>query len=85
MVLVGSGWLPRRCGWTAALVSGWGGGSGELGVEGGDADQVVDGGGDTEPGPVALSAAVAQLAAAGDGLDPAEGFLDPLRIRMLRA
>src|SRR5215204_4960781 len=45
-----------------------GSGSGVLGV---------DGGGDAEPGPVAFSAAVAQLAAAGDGLDPPEGFLDP--------
>ena len=47
------------------------------GVEGGDADEVVDGGGDLEPGPVALSAEVAEFAAAADGLDPAEGFLDP--------
>ena len=51
--------------------------SGWHGVEGGDADEVVDGGGDAEPGPVALSASVAEFAATGDGLDPAEGFLDP--------
>src|SRR4029450_11627175 len=43
----------------------------------GDADQVVDGGGDTEPGPVSLSASVAEFSAAADDLDPAEGFLDP--------
>src|SRR5918995_5488991 len=46
-------------------------------VEGGDAEQVVDGGGDLEPGPVAFSADVAELAAAADGLYPAEGFFDP--------
>jgi len=45
-------------------------------IQGGDAHQVVDGGGDLEPGPVALSASVAELVAAGDGLGPAEGFLD---------
>ena len=44
-------------------------------VEGGDADDVVDGGGHLEPGPVAVSALVAELATASDGLDPAEGFL----------
>src|SRR4029077_10256013 len=32
---------------------------------------------DLEPGPVSLSADVAQLASAADGLDPPEGFLDP--------
>src|SRR6266545_1684526 len=46
-------------------------------VEGGDAENVVDAAGDEEPGPVAGSADVAGLASAGDGLDPAEGFLDP--------
>ena len=46
------------------------------GVGGGDAEQVVDRGGDLEPGPVALLASVAKVAAA-DGLDPPEGFLDP--------
>src|SRR5215213_4320709 len=49
---------------------------GRLGVEGGDADQVVGGTGEEEPGPVALSPLVAELASAGNGLDPAEGFLD---------
>src|SRR5262245_8000686 len=46
-------------------------------VEGGDAEEVVDRGGELEPGPVALAADVAKLAAAADGLDPPEGFLDP--------
>ena len=52
-------------------------GSGGLGVESGDADQVVDGGVDLEPGWVALSADVSELAASADGLDPPERFLDP--------
>ena len=43
--------------------AGWSGGSG---VEGGDADQVVDGGGDLEPGSVAFSADVAELASSAD-------------------
>src|SRR5215203_4538832 len=47
------------------------------GVEGRDAKQVVGRRGDLEPGPVALAAYVAELAAAADGLDPPEGFLDP--------
>src|SRR5947208_3616128 len=51
--------------------------SGRLRVEGGDADQVVDRRGELEPGPVALSADVAQLASSADGLDPPERFLDP--------
>ena len=45
-------------------------------VEGGDAEQVVGGPDDEEPGPVASSAAVAELAAPRDGLDPTEGFFD---------
>ena len=45
-------------------------------VVAGDADQVVGGGGDLEPGPVAFSAGVAQLAATANRLDPAEGFVD---------
>jgi hypothetical protein len=52
-----------------------------LGDEGGDAEEVVDGGGDLEPGLVAFSASVAELSSAGDGLGPAEGFLDPLADR----
>src|SRR5918993_3203152 len=48
-----------------------------LGVEGGDPEDVVGGPREQEPGSVALSASVAELAAPGDGLDPAEGFLDP--------
>lgn len=51
--------------------------SGDCGVEGGDSQQVVDGGGDFEPGSVAVAADVAQLASSGDRFDPAEGFLDP--------
>ncbi len=47
------------------------------GVEGGDPEDVVGGGGEEEPGPVALSPSVAELAATSDGLDPAEWFLDP--------
>ena len=62
----------RRC----RLAAG-GCGSGGLGVEGGDAEEVVDGGGDLEPGSVAFSASVAELSSAGDGLDPSEGFIDP--------
>src|SRR4029453_14242315 len=50
---------------------------GGAGVEGGDAQEVVGGGRVEEPGPVVLPAPVAELAAAGDGLDPSEGFLDP--------
>jgi len=52
-----------------------------LGVEGGDAEVVVDGDGDLEPGSVAFSASVAELSSAGDGLDPSEGFIDPLADR----
>ena len=55
------------------------GGSGASGcgrVESGYADQVVAGGGDEEPGPVALSSLVAEFSSSGDGLDPAEGLLD---------
>src|SRR5665213_48038 len=51
-------------------------GSGGLGVQGGDADEVVDRSGPQEPDSVALQADVAQLASAGDRLHPAEGFLD---------
>ena len=51
--------------------------SGRCGVEGGDSDDVVDGSGHEEPGPVSLLADVAELAATGDGLHPAEGFFDP--------
>src|SRR4029453_18829204 len=55
----------------------WAGGrSCGLEIEGGDAQQVVGGAGDEEPGPVALSTAVAEFASSSDGLDPAEGFLD---------
>src|SRR5438552_16545578 len=49
----------RRC----RLAAG-GCGSGGLGVEGGDAEEVVDGGGDLEPGSVAFSASVAELSSA---------------------
>src|SRR5437879_3101151 len=66
----------RRC----RLAAG-GCGSGGLGVEGGDAEEVVDGGGDLEPGSVAFSASVAELSSAGDSLDPCERFLDPLADR----
>ena len=59
----------RLAGW-------WRSGDGSLGVECGDADQVVDRGGHLEPGSVALSASVAELASAGDGLGPPEWFLD---------
>ena len=52
-----------------------------MGVECRDADQVVDRGGHLEPGPVALSASVAKLVITGDGLGPAEGLFDSLRIR----
>ena len=51
-------------------------GEGGLVVEGGDADDVVDSGGDLEPGPVPVPASVAELAAAGDGLGPAEWLFD---------
>src|SRR5690606_10941379 len=73
--------MVRRClgvrvGFSCWLCSSVGRSCG-CGVEGGDAEQVVDGGGDLEPGPVAFSADVAKLAASCDGLDPAEGFLDP--------
>ena len=44
-----------------------------LGVEGGDADQVVAGGGDPEPLPVEFSGDVAELSSATDRLDPVEG------------
>src|SRR6478735_10561839 len=50
--------------------------SGWLGVEGGDPEDVVDGWGYLEPGPGAVAASVAELSAAGDGLDPTEWFLD---------
>ena len=50
--------------------------SGRCGVQGGDSDEVVDGGFDLEPGPVALSSDVAQLASSADGFDPPERFLD---------
>jgi hypothetical protein len=65
----------RRC----RLAAG-GCGSGGLRVEGGDAEEVVDGGGDLDPGSVAFSASVAELSSAGVGLDPSEGFLVRLRI-----
>ena len=58
-------WGPGPCGF-----------SGRGGVEGADPDQVVDRGFHLEPGPVALSADVEELAAGADGLDPSEGFLD---------
>jgi len=51
-------------------------GSGGLGVQGGDADEVVHRSGHQEPGSVALQTDVAQLASTGDRLHPAEGFLD---------
>jgi len=51
--------------------SGWGG------VECSDSDDVVDGSGHEEPGSVAFSGDVAEFASASDGLDPAEGFLNP--------
>lgn len=38
----------------------------------------MDGDLDLEPGPVAVVADVAELAAGSHGFDPAEGFLDPL-------
>jgi hypothetical protein len=44
--------------------------------ESGYADQVVGGGGEEEPGSVSLSAAVTELGAAGDGLDPPERLFD---------
>src|SRR5680860_590246 len=46
------------------------------GVECGDADEVVDGGGHLEPRPVAFLADVAEFASSPDGLDPSEGLLD---------
>ena len=52
-------------------------GSRRGGVQGGDSEDVVDGAGHEEPGSVPGSAVVAKLASSGDGLDPAEGFLDP--------
>src|SRR5215210_6763999 len=52
-------------------------GSGGCGVECSDSHDVVDGAGEQPPGLVSLSTAVAEFAAAGDGLGPAEGFLDP--------
>ena len=46
-------------------------------MECGDADQVVDGGGHFEPGPVAVLADAAEFASTANGFDPSEGFLDP--------
>ena len=51
--------------------------SGCLEVEVGDAEDVVDGSGEEEPGSVALAAEVSEFPAAGDGLHPPEGFFDP--------
>src|SRR5688500_924495 len=60
--LGGSGRVGRLGRWLDCSVSGarrWVAGpvgrSGGLGVEGGDAEEVVDRGGDAEPGPIALS------------------------------
>jgi hypothetical protein len=74
---VGGGCVGSGCSSSGAAGCPGLGWSGWCGVEGGDADEVVDSGGDLEPGPVALSADVAELAASADGLDPAEGFFDP--------
>src|SRR3954469_11056053 len=76
---------PALLGFRLAMPGRVAAGSGWCGVEGGDADQVVDGGGHLEPGPVAGLAEVAQLAAAADGLDPPEGSSIRLRILMLMA
>src|SRR5258708_25976377 len=65
-------------GLSGALFWGWGPrGLCGLGVEGGDSEEVVGGAGEEEPGSVPLPTFVAELAAAGDGFDPAEGFFDP--------
>jgi hypothetical protein len=77
------------CGWWVVVVGlavGFGGVegggcSGGGGVECGDPHDVVDGAGEQPPGPVSLSVSVAEFAATGDGLDPSEGFLDPLADR----
>ena len=59
---------PRR-----VLLCGLGGG----GVEVCDADDVVHGAGEKEPGPVPFSADVTEFASPADGFDPSEGFLNP--------
>src|SRR6266536_4032110 len=66
----GSRGVPRAC------CGNWGPGSRRLPIQCGDPDQVVDGTRDEEPGSVAPSAFVPELAAAAYGLDPAERFLD---------
>ena len=50
-----------------------------MGVEGGDAEEVVDGGGDLEPGSVAFSASVAELSSAAMVLIHAKGSSIRLR------
>jgi hypothetical protein len=77
-VLAADRWCRLAAGGAFGGVRADGCGSGGLGVEGGDAEEVVDGGGDLEPGSVAFSASEAELSSAGDGLDPCEGFLDRL-------
>ena len=52
-------------------------GSGDGGVEVCDADDVVHGAGEQEPGPVSFSAEVTEFASSTDGFDPSEGFLNP--------
>ncbi len=80
VVMSGITSMPRSVACPVPLLDGLGGGC--LCVEGGDTDDVVDSGGDLEPGPVPVPASVAELAAAGDGLGPAEwlfdSFPDPL-------
>jgi hypothetical protein len=83
--LAASGWgrdrrclVPVRTCWLLVEAlrcrpSGWG----HFVVECGDADQVVNGGGHLEPGPVAVLADVSELSAGADGFDPSEGFLNP--------
>jgi hypothetical protein len=88
-----SGWWERsRC--RSSAIAGWwisrpapvirpvAAGDVSLGVEHGNADQVVDRGGHLEPGSVALSASVAELVSAGDGPGTTEwfrkAFADPL-------
>src|SRR6266498_1876866 len=52
------------------------------GVQCDDAEDVVDSPGHEEPGSVSSFADVAQLATAGDGLDPAERFLDAFSVAL---
>ena len=51
-------------------------------VQGGDSDGVVDLGGHLERGPVSVLAAVVELAAGADGLDPSEGFFDAFALAL---